>query len=134
MVLVTFSVNQVPDQHLDIQILDDKEVPNVYANKRNANEDFKQAFTTRSDGTVRICFKNYLSEGLQQQAGVTRSVGLDFDVGGLDFDRLAKVEALGPLELELRKLESVVKEITDQMDYLQLREVHLRNTNGKAIL
>ncbi|KAF7727502.1 vesicle coat component [Apophysomyces ossiformis] len=113
-----------------MQILDDKEEPNIYANKRNANEGFRQAFTTRTEGTVSVCFKNYFSEGLNEQTGVSRPVGLEFEIGGLDFDRLAKIEALGPLELELRKLESVVKEIIEEMGYLQRREARLRDTNA----
>lgn len=45
---------------------------------------------------------------------------------------MANAEKLDPLELELRKLETVVKEIVDEMNYLKRREAKLRDTNGKA--
>jgi hypothetical protein len=37
---------------------------------------------------------------------------------------------LQPLELELRKLEKVVQEIWDEMEYLKKREAKMRDTNG----
>lgn len=35
------------------------------------------------------------------------------------------------MEVELRKLEDMVKEILDNMEHLQEREEKMRNTNGK---
>lgn len=34
------------------------------------------------------------------------------------------------LETEMRKLENVVKEIQEEMQYLQNREMRMRDTNG----
>ena len=34
----------------------------------------------------------------------------------------------------MRKLEGIVKEIVDEMDYLKKREERFQNTNGKAAL
>lgn len=36
------------------------------------------------------------------------------------------------MEVELRKLEDMVKEILENMELLQAREEKMRNTNGKA--
>jgi hypothetical protein len=33
----------------------------------------------------------------------------------------------------MRKLEGIVKEIVDEMDYLKKREERFQNTNGKAV-
>jgi hypothetical protein len=43
---------------------------------------------------------------------------------------IANQESLSILEVEMRKLEGVVKEITDEMDYLKRREERMRDTNG----
>lgn len=47
---------------------------------------------------------------------------------------IAKNEKLGPLETELRKLETVVKEIVNEMQYLKRREARMRDTNGTESL
>lgn len=47
---------------------------------------------------------------------------------------IANQESLSILEVEMRKLEGVVKEITDEMDYLKKREERMRDTNGKLLL
>ena len=44
---------------------------------------------------------------------------------------IANQESLSGLETEMRKLEGVVKEIVDEMDYLKRREERFLDTNGK---
>lgn len=43
---------------------------------------------------------------------------------------IANQESLSGLETEMRKLEGIVKEIVDEMDYLKKREEKFQNTNG----
>lgn len=43
---------------------------------------------------------------------------------------IANQESLSTLEVEMRKLEGVVKEVVDEMAYLQRREARMRDTNG----
>jgi len=43
---------------------------------------------------------------------------------------IANQESLSILEVEMRKLEAVTKEIVDEMGYLQRREQRMRDTNG----
>lgn len=45
---------------------------------------------------------------------------------------IANQESLSGLETEMRKLEGIVKEIVDEMDYLKKREERFQTTNGKA--
>ncbi|KAF8944807.1 vesicle coat component, partial [Haplosporangium bisporale] len=61
----------------------------------------------------------------------TRSVEIDFEIGAetIDYVKLAEKEKLKPMEVELRKLEDMVKEILDNMEVLQAREEKMRNTN-----
>lgn len=44
---------------------------------------------------------------------------------------IANQESLSILEVEMRKLEAVVKEIVDELGYLQRREMRMRDTNGE---
>jgi p24 family protein delta-1 len=44
---------------------------------------------------------------------------------------IANQESLSGLETEMRKLEGIVKEIVDEMDYLKRREERFQDTNGK---
>lgn len=70
--------------------------------------------------------------GFKNNAGYKRSIDVDYDIGAeaLDYSKIAKAEKLQPLELELRKLEKVVQEIWDEMEYLKKREAKMRDTNG----
>ena len=45
---------------------------------------------------------------------------------------IANHESLSLLEVEMRKLEAVVKEIVDELGYLQRREMRMRDTNGAS--
>lgn len=44
---------------------------------------------------------------------------------------IANQESLSILEVEMRKLEAVTKEIVEEMGYLQRREMRMRDTNGR---
>jgi hypothetical protein len=46
---------------------------------------------------------------------------------------IANQESLSGLETEMRKLEGIVKEIVDEMDYLKVREERFQTTNGKPV-
>jgi hypothetical protein len=43
---------------------------------------------------------------------------------------IANQESLSGLEVEMRKLEGIVKEIVDEVGYLKSREERFANTNG----
>lgn len=74
--------------------------------------------------------------GFQEGPNYKRGIEVKVSTGAetADFQKLANAEKLDPLELELRKLETVVKEIVDEMNYLKRREARLRDTNGKFLL
>ena len=64
-----------------------------------------------------------------------RTIDIDVDVGAeaIDYKALANAEKLKPMEAELKKLEQVVQEIVEEMDYLRKREARLRDTNGSTL-
>lgn len=61
----------------------------------------------------------------------SRHVELDVDIGAdaKDWSAVQATEKLKPVEAELRKIEELVQEIVDAMDYLRKREQKLRDTN-----
>ena len=48
------------------------------------------------------------------------------------YSAIAAKESLSGLETEMRKLEGLVKEIQDELDYLKRREMRFQSTNGKS--
>ena len=46
---------------------------------------------------------------------------------------IAAQESLSVLETEMRKLEGIVKEIVDELNYLKQREERFSSTNGMPI-
>jgi hypothetical protein len=53
--------------------------------------------------------------------------------GTLICSAIANQESLSILEVEMRKLEAVTKEIVDELGYLQRREMRMRDTNGESL-
>ena len=50
------------------------------------------------------------------------------------FSAIANQESLSTLEVEMRKLEGTVKEVVDELAYLQRREARMRDTNGQSAM
>jgi hypothetical protein len=82
---------------------------------------------------VFICFTNILAAGIQSADTYFKSITLTMETGAEAKDDSAfdSKEHLKPLQIELRRLESLVEEIVDDMEYLKAREVRMRDTNGK---
>nr|KIR83453.1 endoplasmic reticulum vesicle protein 25 [Cryptococcus tetragattii IND107] len=129
LVIVTANVPGEPDQQVDIQILDGSERGNVYLSKKDVRGEARLAVTTHESADVGVCLTNrYTGSGNPR---VVRSVELDVDIGAdaIDYNAIANQESLSILEVEMRKLEAVTKEIVEEMGYLQRREMRMRDTN-----
>lgn len=65
--------------------------------------------------------------------GLMMTIDLDVDIGAdaVDYNAIANQESLSGLETEMRKLESVAKEVVEEMEYLKRREMKMRDTNGE---
>ena len=63
----------------------------------------------------------------------TRTVTLHIKTGyeAVDYQEVARAEKLKPVELELRKTESMVEAVVAELEYMVSRETALRNTNGR---
>jgi hypothetical protein len=73
--------------------------------------------------------------GYTQGPEFFRRIEMHLDVGAdaIDYDTIAKREKLKPMEIELRRLEKMVDEIVDDIEYLKRREAKMRDTNGTLI-
>ncbi|KAG1054559.1 hypothetical protein G6F43_003429 [Rhizopus delemar] len=131
LVLAVVNIGEGYNQRVNLEILDDSETPNVYVKKNDVSGELRNAFNTNKEGEIYICFENILDSGFKEGPQYKRSIELQFSVGAeaADFKKIANDEKLSPLELELRKLETVVNEIVDEMNYLKRRETKLRDTN-----
>jgi len=126
-VTVTVSGSKGDGQQVNIHIKD--AVGNEYGKPKDVVGEARIAFTSHADAAFDVCFENNLDQG--RQIGPTRSIELDVDIGAdaRDWSAIQAAEKLKPVEIELRRIEEVVSEIVNQMDYLRRREAKLRDTN-----
>ncbi|KAL4079597.1 emp24/gp25L/p24 family/GOLD-domain-containing protein [Scleroderma citrinum] len=133
LVIVTANVGPGPSQRVDVEIIDSTHQRNVYLSKRDIKGETRLAVTAHADGEVGVCFKNWLSPDVKINLAqnMSRTIDLDIDIGAdaVDYNAIANQESLSGLETEMRKLEGVVKEIVDEMEYLKKREERFADTN-----
>ncbi|EJD45433.1 hypothetical protein AURDEDRAFT_144997 [Auricularia subglabra TFB-10046 SS5] len=133
LVVVTANVGPGEAQRVDIEIVDASSARHVYQSKRGLSGEARFAITTHSEDDVGVCFKNYLDYSVPhaEAVGKSRVVDLDVDIGAdaVDYNAIANKESLSVLETEMRKIEGIVKEIVDEMEYLKRREQRFASTN-----
>lgn len=133
LVIVTANVSPGPGQRVDIEIIDSMPQRNVYLSKRDINGETRLAVTAHAEGDVGVCLRNWLSPDVKitMAQNMSRTVDLDIDIGvdAVDYNAIANQESLSGLETEMRKLEGVVKEIEDELEYLKKREERFAITN-----
>ncbi|KAF2468584.1 uncharacterized protein BDR25DRAFT_265342 [Lindgomyces ingoldianus] len=102
---------------------------NDYGRPKDVYGENRYAFTSHADSAFDVCFENILSS--THQMNPSRHVELDIDIGAdaKDWSAIQAGEKLKPVEAELRRIEEVVGEIVNEMDYLRGREQKLRDTN-----
>jgi len=133
LVIVTANVGPGGGQRVDVEIVDSSPEKNVYLSKRGINGETRLAITTHADGEVGVCFRNYLDDTVpaDKEKSSKRIIDLDVDIGAdaVDYNAIANQESLSGLETEMRKLEGIVQEIVDEMEYLERREQRFADTN-----
>lgn len=129
---------------------------NEYGRAKDIVGEQRTVFTSHADAAFDICFENLLEGRTSFFPGISlrsaerrtddshdaaatdkyvenpvRSVELDVDIGAdaKDWSAIQATEKLKPVETELRRIEEMVAEIVNEMDYLRLREQKLRDTN-----
>ncbi|KAI0002150.1 emp24/gp25L/p24 family/GOLD-domain-containing protein [Russula compacta] len=134
LVIVTANVGPGLNQRVDIEIIDSSPQKNVYLHKKDISSETRLAITAHAEGEVGVCFKNYwmlVHVPAYDTSERSRIVDLDVDIGAdaVDYNAIANQESLSGLETEMRKLEGIVREIVDEMDFLKRREERFQNTN-----
>ncbi|KAG6815546.1 vesicle coat component [Tephrocybe sp. NHM501043] len=133
LVIVTANVGAGANQRVDIEIVDSSPNKNVYLSKKGIKSESRLAITTHEDGEVGVCFKNTVEGDVSYEVAqkLSRVIDLDVDIGAdaVDYNAIANQESLSGLETEMRKLEGIVKEIVEEMDYLKAREEKFSGTN-----
>ncbi|KAG6377488.1 emp24/gp25L/p24 family/GOLD-domain-containing protein [Boletus reticuloceps] len=126
LVIVTANVSPGPNQRIDIEIIDATPQRNVYLSKKDIKGETRLAVTAHAEDEIGVCFKNHLAPEVrtEMERNMTRTIDLDVDVGAdaVDYNAIANQESLSGLETEMRKLEGVVKEIVDELNYLKKRK------------
>ncbi|CAK7227365.1 vesicle coat component [Sporothrix bragantina] len=104
-------------------------VGNEYGRAKDIAGEQRTVFTSHADAAFDICFENNLQHRGGQDA--FRHIELDVDIGAdaKDWAAIQANEKLKPVETELRRIEEMLTEIVDEMEYLRLREQKLRDTN-----
>ena len=122
---------------------------NEYGRPKDIVGETRMAFTSHADAAFDVCFENQLTTnrtslplpprpGPSTDWSITeavmnpsRHIELDIDIGAdaRDWSAIQAQEKLKPVETELRRVEELVSEIVNEMDYLRTREQKLRDTN-----
>ncbi|EPQ52283.1 hypothetical protein GLOTRDRAFT_117691 [Gloeophyllum trabeum ATCC 11539] len=137
LVIVTANVGPGDKQRVDVEIVDNSATRNQYLHKRDINGETRLAITTHAEGDVGVCFRNYLDGDVpdKERLKYSRVIDLDVDIGAdaVDYNAIANQESLSGLEVEMRKLEGIVQEIVDEMNYLKAREERFSQTNESTL-
>ncbi|KAG7810687.1 hypothetical protein KL921_002315 [Ogataea angusta] len=115
-------------QVLTLRIVDSE--GNEYRKKRDVAGNFRAAFTSQSSSSFDICFENHL-QNRQKEGQLSREIELEVEAGAAarDWNAIQAVEKLKPAEVQFRKIEEMVDEISEELQYLVRREERLRDTN-----
>ncbi|GMM31839.1 Erv25 protein [Martiniozyma asiatica (nom. inval.)] len=136
LVVVTVNTNgHVNDgQILSLSITDAE--GNEYRKNDNVNGNFKVAFNAKETSSFDICFTNRIRPGYKSRNNgpgkvLATEIELEIEAGSMarEWNAVQAAEKLKPSEVQLRKIEEIIDDIIDQMQYLQAREERLRDTN-----
>uniref|UniRef100_A0AAY4BP09 GOLD domain-containing protein n=1 Tax=Denticeps clupeoides TaxID=299321 RepID=A0AAY4BP09_9TELE len=122
-VLVTgeYQISEAPNTRNSLQIKDSSS--HMLYSKENASKG-KFAFTTEDYDMFEVCFE---STGRVPDQLV--NLDMKHGVEAKNYEEIAKVEKLKPLEVELRRLEDLSESIVNDFAYMKKREEEMRDTN-----
>lgn len=121
-----YEVSEQPNAKTNLKITDSS--GHILYSKEDASKG-KFAFTTEDYDMFEVCFESKSPLGT---GGVTdQLVNLDMRHGveAKNYEEIAKVEKLKPLEVELRRLEDLSESIVNDFAYMKKREEEMRDTN-----
>uniref|UniRef100_A0A3B3CPB5 Transmembrane p24 trafficking protein 10 n=1 Tax=Oryzias melastigma TaxID=30732 RepID=A0A3B3CPB5_ORYME len=130
-VLVTgeYELTEQPNTKTHLKITDSS--THTLYSKEDATKG-KFAFTTEDYDMFEVCFESKKQNGTVKLNFLPdQLVNLDMKHGveAKNYEEIAKVEKLKPLEVELRRLEDLSESIVNDFAYMKKREEEMRDTN-----
>ncbi|XP_065832890.1 transmembrane emp24 domain-containing protein 10-like [Oscarella lobularis] len=125
-----YRLSDAPMQKTDIKVLDTNN--HILHSREDAHGTGKFAFTTDDYDMFEVCFESRIAGGGGGRATeMEREISLDLKHGAeaKDYAKLAQVEKLKPLEVELRRLEDMSESVVRNFAYMRSREEEMRDTN-----
>uniref|UniRef100_A0A8D0GWK6 GOLD domain-containing protein n=1 Tax=Sphenodon punctatus TaxID=8508 RepID=A0A8D0GWK6_SPHPU len=89
----------------------------------------KFAFTTEDYEIYEVCFESRAQPGTVRVPDHLITLNIQHGVEARNYEEIAKVEKLKPLELDLRRLEDLSESIVQDFAYMKQREQEMRDTN-----
>uniref|UniRef100_A0AAR2K0P7 GOLD domain-containing protein n=1 Tax=Pygocentrus nattereri TaxID=42514 RepID=A0AAR2K0P7_PYGNA len=89
----------------------------------------KFAFTTEDYDMFEVCFESKSQMGTGRVPDQLINLDMKHGVEAKNYEEIAKVEKLKPLEVELRRLEDLSESIVNDFAYMKKREEEMRDTN-----
>uniref|UniRef100_A0A6Q2X372 GOLD domain-containing protein n=1 Tax=Esox lucius TaxID=8010 RepID=A0A6Q2X372_ESOLU len=122
-VLVTgeYEVSEQPNAKTNLKITDSS--GHTLYSKDDASKG-KFAFTTEDYDMFEVCF-----ESTGKVPDLLVNLDMKHGVEAKNYEEIAKVEKLKPLEVELRRLEDLSESIVNDFAYMKKREEEMRDTN-----
>lgn len=123
-----YFVSDIVGHHTKLEVLDSK--GHILYNKDEAAKG-KFAFTTDEYDVFQVCFETKILQDVRGSDQLVKEVHLNVKHGveAKDYENIAKVEKLKPLEIELRRLEDLSQDIVTDFAYMKAREEEMRDTN-----
>lgn len=115
-------------QKLDLVVSDS--MGNEHRRKNDIAGLVKVAFTAQYASAFDVCFTNYQDKS-RHGRNLKREVELDIESGAAarDWNAVQAAEKLKPQEVTLRRVKELTEEVTNELNYLKLREERMRDTN-----
>ncbi|XP_078516048.1 transmembrane emp24 domain-containing protein 10 [Lissotriton helveticus] len=127
-VLVTgeYEASEQPGVKTHLKITDS--AGHILYSKEDASKG-KFAFTTEEYDMFEVCFESKLPVGHGRVPDQLVILDMKHGVEAKNYEEIAKVEKLKPLEVELRRLEDLSESIVNDFAYMKKREEEMRDTN-----
>ncbi|XP_062326043.1 transmembrane emp24 domain-containing protein 10-like [Osmerus eperlanus] len=127
-VLVTgeYEVGEQPNAKTNLKITDSS--GHTLYSKEDALKG-KFAFTTEDYDMFEVCFESKSPMGTGRAPEQQVNLDMKHGVEAKNYEEMAKVEKLKPLEVELRRLEDLSESIVNDFAYMKKREEEMRDTN-----
>ncbi|XP_077075519.1 transmembrane emp24 domain-containing protein 10 [Siphateles boraxobius] len=127
-VLVTgeYELSEQPNTKSNLKITDSS--GHILYVKEDATKG-KFAFTTEDYDMFEVCFESKSPMGTGRVPDQQINLDMKHGVEAKNYEEIAKVEKLKPLEVELRRLEDLSESIVNDFAYMKKREEEMRDTN-----